>query len=115
MVFTVYGPRGIGGRRQNIRERRDADDVRRVAASGAFGVIGMDRASGDGGYRRFQETGFVDRVGVDGGLDVEFVGDFQARVNRCGRGAPIFVQLQPAGAGFDLFDERRSCGAISLP
>ena len=72
-------PRGIGGRRQDIGQRRDPDDVRRVAAAGAFGVIGVDRAAADGRDGVLDESGFVDRVGVDGHLDVEFVGDRQAR------------------------------------
>ena len=94
--------------------RGDCDDVWRVAAAGAFGVVGVNRAAGDGGDGRFEETGFVDRVGVDRHLDVEFVGDFQAGVDGGRRGAPVFVEFQAAGACFDLFGERRSGGGVAL-
>jgi hypothetical protein len=48
-------------------KRRDADDVRRVAAAGALGVIGVDgRGLCDRRDGVFHEAGFVDRVGVDG-------------------------------------------------
>ncbi len=39
--------------------------------------MGVDRASGDRGNRIFHESRFIDRVGVDGGLNVEFIGNPQ--------------------------------------
>jgi hypothetical protein len=39
------------------------------------------------------------RVGVNGHLHVVLVGDAQAAIDRGGRGAPVFVQLQADRAG----------------
>ena len=49
--------------------RGDGDDVWRVAAAGAFGVVGVNRAAGNRRNRDFQEARFVDRVGVDRRLE----------------------------------------------
>ncbi len=83
-------------------KRGDADDVRRVAAARAFGVIGVDGAAGDGGDGVVDEARFVDGVGMDGDLNVEFVGHAQAGVDGRRRGAPILMQFQAAGAGAHL-------------
>ena len=56
----------------------------------------------------------VERVGVDGDLDVVFVGHRQAGVDGGGGGAPVLVQLQPAGAGLDLLLERLGQAAVAL-
>ena len=64
------GPRGIRRRRQNIRFRGDADDIRRMAAARAFGVIGVDRPAGDRSDGVIHEAGFIDGVGVDRDLYV---------------------------------------------
>ena len=53
-----------------------------------------------------EEAGLVERVGVDGDLDVVLVGHRQAGVDDGGRGAPVLVELQAAGAGLDLVAER---------
>ena len=95
-------------------KRSDANDVRSVAAAGAFGVIGVNRAAGDRGDRGFEETGFVDRVGVDGNLDVEFVRDFQAGVDGGGRGAPVFMEFQPQAPASICSARGASGGGISF-
>ena len=99
-------PRRVGRGRQDIRLAGDADDVGRVTAARAFGVIGVDGAARDGADRVFDKAGFVERVGVNGDLDVEFVGDLQAGIDRGGCGAPVFVQLEANGARAHLFAQR---------
>ena len=69
------GPRGIGGTGQHVRLAADADDVRRMAAAGAFGVIGVNRAAFERRDRRLDEARFVERVGVDRHLHVVLLGD----------------------------------------
>ena len=49
---------------------------------------------------------FVQRVGVDHHLHVVVIGDREAAVDGGGRGAPVLVQLQRAGAGLDHLHQR---------
>jgi hypothetical protein len=60
------------------------------------------------------EAGFIQRVGVDGDLDVELVGDAEAAVDGGWSGAPILVELQADGAGEDLLAQRRGRGAVAF-
>ena len=76
-----------------MRVAGDLDNVRRMATTGTFGVIGMDRTSANGGHRCFNKTGFVERIGMDCDLDIKGIGYGQAGVDRSGCRAPIFVQL----------------------
>ena len=76
-VLRVNGPRRIGRGRQHVRQARDRDDVRRMAAAGAFGVEGVDGAALERLDRVFDEAGFVQRVRVDHHLHVVIVGDRQ--------------------------------------
>ena len=56
----------------------------------------------------------VERVGVDHHLHVVIVGDGKTAVDRRRRRAPVLMQLQRAGAGLDLFDQRRGLGGVAL-
>ena len=104
----------VGAAGQEIRLAHHAQDVRRMAAAGAFGVEGLQRAAGDGGDGALDEAALVQRVRVDRHLHVQRIGDAQAGVDRLRRGAPILVQLQAAGAGKDhLLDPRRQ-GDVAL-
>ena len=85
-----------------------------MAAARAFGVEGVDGAALERLDRVLDETRFVQRVGVDHHLDVVIVGDRQAAVDRSRRRAPVLVQLERAGAGLDLLDERRGLGGVAL-
>ena len=98
-MLTVCGRVGFVEDGQDVRKRRDPDDVRRVAAARALGVVGVDRPAGDRLERRLEEAGLVERVGVDRDLHAGLVGDAQAGVDRRRRRAPVLVQLEPAGAG----------------
>ena len=70
MRVDRVGPRRIGRRRQHVRLAADLDDVGRVAAAGAFGVEGVDRAALERGERGLDEARLVERVGVDRDLHV---------------------------------------------
>ena len=73
-----------------------------MAAAGAFGVEAVDRTSLERRDRIVDEARLVERIGVDRDLDVVLVGNRQAGVDDRGRGAPVFVELESAGAGLDL-------------
>ena len=94
--------------------RHHLHDVGRVAAARALGVIGVDGAALEGGQRVLDEAALVERVGVDHHLHVHVVGHAQAIVDGAGRGAPILVQLERAGPGMDLLDQRAGQAGIAL-
>ena len=114
MVLTVNGRVGLVLDGSTWGRAGHADDVGGMAAAGAFGVVGVDRPAGDGGDGVLDEAGLVQRVGVDGDLHVEAVGDAQAAVDGGGRRAPVFVQLQAAGAGADLLFQRPGQAAVAF-
>ena len=113
-MLTVYGRVGLVDDGSTFGSPHDLDDVGRVAAARAFGVVGVDRAALERGDRVFDEARFVQRVGVDRDLHVVLVGDRQAVVDRRGRRAPVLVQLQADRAGLDLLVERAR-GRLALP
>ena len=104
LVDRVDGerPGRVGAGRQDVGQAGDLDDVRGVAAAGAFGVEAVDRPALDRRDRVVDEPALVERVGVDGDLDVVLVGHRQAGVDDGEGGAPVLVELQAAGAGLDL-------------
>ena len=108
------GARGVGRGREDVGFAADADDVGRVAAAGALGVEGVDRAALEGAQGVVDVAGLVERVGVDGDLDVEFVGDAEAGVDRGGGGAPVLVEFEADGAGKDLLAKWFLGGAVAL-
>ncbi len=83
-------------------------------AACAFAVEGVDRAALERGERGFEEAGFVQRVGVDGDLHVEFVRDAEAAIDRRGRGAPVLVQLQADDSRAHLLAQRLGRGAVAF-
>ena len=60
------------------------------------------------------EAGLVERVGVDGDLDVVLVGHLQAGVDDGERRAPVLVELQAAGPGLDHVAQRLVQAAVAL-
>ncbi len=114
MVLRGIGPGRIGRGRQYVLEPRHFDDVRRVAAAGAFGMEGVDGAALERLDGVLDEARFVERVGVDHHLDVVIVGDRQAAIDRRRRRAPVLVQLQRTGAGLDHFLQRRRARRIAF-
>ena len=77
-----------------------------MSAAGAFGVVGVDRTAVHGGDRILDVSALVERIGVDGHLHIETIGDPQCGADRSGSRTPILVNLQTAGSGFDLLFER---------
>ena len=67
--------RGVGGGGQHIGIHGCFDDVGRMAAARAFGVEGVNHAAGNGGHGVFEKTALIERVGVDGYLNIHFVGN----------------------------------------
>ncbi len=104
----------VGRAGQHVRKAAGLDDVRRVAATGTFGVIGMDGTALQRGQCGFDKAGLVEGVAVDRHLHVILVGDAQAVVDAGGRGAPILMQLQTDGAGLDLLDQRLRQTGVAL-
>ena len=110
-------PGRVGRRGQHVRLAADPDDVGRVAAARALGVVGVDRPPGMARDRVLDEAGFVERVGVDGDLDV----DARRRpTDTQSIAAGVVPQsscsLSAAGAGLDLLDQRRPAAeALPLP
>ncbi len=74
-----------------------------MAAAGPLGMEGVDRAAANGPNRVLHEARLVEGVGVDAHLHVVAIGDAEAAVDRRRGGAPVFMQLQGAGSGADLF------------
>ena len=102
MVLTVCGRVGLVELGSTWGCETDGDDVRRVPAARALGVVRVDRAARDGGERVADEAGLVQRVGVDGELGAGLLADTQARVDDGGRGAPVLVDLEPERSAAQL-------------
>ncbi len=106
--------RGIRGGRQTIRLAANLDDVRRVTAARAFGVVSVNRASLERANRILDVAGFVDRVGMNRDLHVKLFRHGESAIDCRGSSAPVFVQLQTNCAGLDLLAQRLRRGRISF-
>ena len=98
-------PGWVGRRRQHVGVRCNRDDVGCVAAARTLGVVRVDRTATYGCQRGFHVPRLVQGVGVDGHLHAAFVGHRQTGIDRGRRGAPVFVQLEPAGAAQHLLPQ----------
>ena len=83
----------VGRRRQAVRLAVAADDVRRVAAAGAFRVVHVDGAARDRRHRVLVEAGLVQRVGVNLHREVVLGRGAQAGVDGGRHGAVVLVNL----------------------
>ena len=92
----------IGRRGQAVHLPGHRDDVGRVAAAGALGVVHVDGAAVDRRQRVLQEARLVERVGVQLHLEVHLVGHRQAGVDHRRHGAPVLVDLHPEAAAAQL-------------
>src|SRR5262249_30334455 len=91
------------------------NDVWGVPSPGAFSMKGMNGPSFERGDGVLDKTAFVQGVGVDHNLNIHVVRDREATIDRARRATPIFMKLQAAYAGFDLFDEPRSQARVAFP
>ena len=66
---------GVGGRRQHARFTDQAQDIRRMAATCTFGMEGLDGAATNGLDGFLNKTAFIQRVGMDGDLDIHLIGN----------------------------------------
>ena len=106
------GGGGAGG--QHIGFAANLDDVRRVAAAGALGVVGVDGAVLESGDGVFHKAGFVQGVGVERHLHIVPLRHTQAVVYGGGRGTPVLVEFQPHGARLDLLFKGRRLAGVAL-
>ena len=104
----------IGRGRQDVGVLRQGDDVRCMAAARALGVESVDDTSADGAAGVLHETALVERVGVDGDLHVELVGDLERLVDDRVCGAPILVDLEADRSGAQLLGQRLPGGGVAL-
>ena len=107
-------PGRVGRGGQHVGVRRHLDDVRRVPAPGPLGVVRVDGPPADRRQRRFQVTGLVQGVGVDGHLDPGRLRHGQARIDRGRGGAPVLVQLEAGRAGPQLFPQPFGADRVPL-
>ena len=105
----------VGRGRQAVQVPAAGDDVRGVAAAGAFGVIHVNSAAVDRGERIFQEAGLVQRVGVQLHLKVQLVGHREAGVDHRRHRTPVLVNLQPQRAASELVNQRARLGGVAAP
>ena len=108
------GHGGVGGAGQHVGLARDADDVGRMAATGALGVVGVNGTAANRGDGVLDAAGFVERVGVKGNLHVVAIGHVECMVDSRRGGAPVLVDLQADGAGLDLLGQRTLVRAVAL-
>ena len=85
-----------------------------MPAAGTLGVKRVNGAALERLDRVLDEARLIERVGVDHHLHVVVVGNRQAAVDRRRRRAPIFVQLERAGATSDHLLERRRTRRIAF-
>lgn len=71
----------------------------------------MDRSALERVDRRLDETGLVQRVGVNVDLDVIFIPDRQRSIDTLWRAAPVFMQLETGRSGFNYVLESLTAGA----
>ena len=116
LIHRVHriGHGGVGGRRQHARFTDQAQNIRRMAATRTFGMEGLNGAAANGLDGFLNKTAFIQRVGMDGDLNIHLIRDRKAGINRLRCGAPILMQFQAAGACPDLFFQTRRQRSIPL-
>lgn len=71
----------------------------------------MNRSALERVDRRLDETGLVQRVGVDIDLDVILIPDGQRSIDTLWRATPVFMQLETGRSGFNYVLEGLTAGA----
>src|SRR5258708_3440478 len=108
------GPRRSCRRWDDIRLTAHLDDVRGVAATGSFGVKGVNSSSLEGCDRILDKAAFVQCVSVDKNLHIHVIRDGEAAINGGGGRTPVFVKLEAACPGLDLLDETSCRARVAL-
>ena len=85
-----------------------------MATARTFRVIGVNGATLERGQRVFDKARFIQGIGVNGDLHIVLLSHRQAAINGGRRGAPVFVQLQPHHARFDLLNQTLRQAGIAL-
>ena len=102
----------IGARRKHVGQSGDLDDVRSVAAAGAFGVEAVDRPSLDRGDRVVDESDSLS-VSVWMAIWMSYSSATVRLVSMTdGSGAPILVELETTGAGLNLINQELGQAAV---
>src|SRR4029077_3343970 len=84
------------------------------AATGSFGVKGVNRSSLEGGDCILDKDAFVQRVRVDKNLDIHVIRHREGAIDG-GRGrTPVFMKLEAACTGLDLLNEARWRACVSF-
>src|SRR5260221_8256132 len=76
-----------------------------MPAAGAFGMKGVNGSALEGRDCIFDKPALVQGVGVNGNLHIHLIRDREAAIDGGGRSAPIFMKVEPAGAGLHLLNE----------
>ena len=74
-----------------------------MTAASALGVIGMNGATFERVECAFNKARFVEGIGVNCHLHIEFIGHAETGINGRGRGAPVLVKFQSNGTSTHLF------------
>jgi hypothetical protein len=121
----------VRGTRQDVRVLAYDNNVRGVSTSRAFRVVPRGRSEVSLGSsmltrssssrvnrsalervdRRLDETGLVQRVGVDIDLNVVLIPDRQRSIDTLWRATPVFMQLETGRSGFNYVLESLTAGA----
>ena len=105
----------IRGGWEHIGGRRRADDIRRVAAARSLCMIGVNGPASDSRQRVLHAAAFIQGVRMNRYLHVIIIRHVQAVVDDSRSGAPVLVNLESHGSGFDLLDQRLLVGAVAFP
>src|SRR6266481_5831131 len=92
----------------------DLDDVGGVAATGSFGVKGVNSSSLKGCDCILDKTAFVQCVSVDKNLHIHVIRDGEAAIDGGGGRTPVFMKLEAARASLDLLDEARRSTCVAF-
>ena len=84
---------GVGRRREAVFYSSNPDYVRGMSASSTFRMIHMNCAPVYGCQGIFQKTTFVQRIGMQLHLEIQFVCNGKAGINNRRHRAPILVDL----------------------
>src|SRR5258708_5747683 len=106
--------RRVCRRWQNIVERSNTDNIRRMPTTGSLGMIGMNGSSRNGCDGIFNKASLIDRICVNCHLHIIGISDLQARIDCSRRSPPVLVQLESTGPRAQLFSQWLNSRGITL-